>query len=44
MKQYGYEDVDWFTTTLWNDAIAYQVGFFVILVAVALIGHWVQNR
>lgn len=44
MKQYGYEDVDWFTPTLWNDAIAYQLGFFVILVVLALIGYWYQNK
>ena len=44
MKQYGYEDVDWFTTTLWNDAIAYQAGFFAILVVAALVGNWWQNR
>ena len=44
MKQYGYEDVEWFTNTLWNDTIAYQLVFFVTLLVIALVGHWFQSR
>lgn len=44
MRQYGYDEVEWFTPAVWNDGIAYQLGFFLLLVAIALIGYWFQNR
>ena len=43
MREYGYEDVVWWTTTLMNDTILLQVGFFVGLLAIALTAHWLTK-
>ena len=43
MREYGYEDVVWWTTTLADNATLLQVGFFVGLLAIALLAHWLTK-
>jgi len=43
MREYGYEDVVWWTTTPTDNATLLQVGFFVGLLAIALLAHWLTK-